>query len=186
MVFLTRRCCWVLAALALALVPADARADTEEEIENRLKTEFIERFTQFIEWPGADADKTGPFVIGVYGRTSLARGLRDLARRQRIKDRPGRVLQLDDPQGITDCHVLFIAESAAADLPEVLALTDGQPILTIGDTPGFARRGVLINFARESDRLRFEVNTRAVERSGLRFSSRLLRLATLVGSEPEP
>ena len=185
MVFLVRNVFWVLVALTLALVFGAVSAEAEEELENRLKTEFIERFTQFIEWPAESAQVQEPFVIGIYGRTSLARDLRELTRRQPIKNRAGKLVQLDSLDEIADCDVLFIADSEAPELAQILARTEGRPILTVADSPGFARRGVLINFVRESDRLRFEVNTSAVARSGLRFSSRLLRLATLVESERE-
>ncbi len=177
----------VLTALALAIVSASAGAQTEEELENRLKTEFIERFTQFIEWPaGARANADRPFVVGVYGKTALARSLRELVRRQPIKGFRGTLVEVREPDEAADCDLLFIAETARDDLGEVLARTGDRPVLTIGDTPGFARRGVLINFVRDGDRLRFEVNKAAAEQSGLRFSSKLLRLATLVPPEPRP
>jgi len=60
-----------------------------------------------------------------------------------------------------------------------------KPILTVGDTTGFAEKGVLINLYQEERLMQFEVNLPAVKRSKLTFSSKLLRLARLVGS-PAP
>lgn len=171
-----------MVVVALAASPAGAVDAESSSIENRLKAEFIERFTRFIEWPPGDARTAGdPFRICVYGESRMTEALEEIIRRQAIQDRSATLLEIDDPEESTACHVLFVAGSEAERLDEVLARTADRPILTVGDTPGFARRGVLINFYRERGFVRFEVNPGAAEKSGLRFSSRLLRLATLVG-----
>lgn len=54
-----------------------------------------------------------------------------------------------------------------------------RPVLTIGDTTGLLERGALINFYSDGERLRFEVHLNAAEAAGLKFSSRLLKLATV-------
>ncbi|HHJ53866.1 MAG TPA: YfiR family protein, partial [Caldithrix abyssi] len=51
---------------------------------------------------------------------------------------------------------------------------------TISDTPGFAKKGVMVNFYDWKGFIRFEINKKAVESSNLKFSSRLLRLARIV------
>ena len=56
----------------------------------------------------------------------------------------------------------------------------GKPVLTVGDSQGFAERGVLINLFEESGYLRFDINMAAVQASPLKFSSRLLRLGRQV------
>jgi hypothetical protein len=38
----------------------------------------------------------------------------------------------------------------------------------------------MITFVREEDKLRFEINSTAAERVGLKFSAQLLKLATVV------
>ena len=55
----------------------------------------------------------------------------------------------------------------------------------MGNTPGFAKRGVAVNLIRDNDRMRFEVNRQALDHAGLRASYQLLDLAKLVtgGSE---
>ena len=48
---------------------------------------------------------------------------------------------------------------------------------------GFAERGVLINFFVAEKQVRFEINDAAAQSSGLEFSSKLLRVARLVGTD---
>jgi hypothetical protein len=52
--------------------------------------------------------------------------------------------------------------------------------LTVGEAEGFATQGGIINFAVEGNKLHLEVNPLAAERAGLKFSSKLLNIATIV------
>ena len=54
------------------------------------------------------------------------------------------------------------------------------PVLTVGEADRFARRGGMIGFFFEDNRVRLEVNRAAAERAGLRVSSKLLAVARLV------
>jgi hypothetical protein len=59
---------------------------------------------------------------------------------------------------------------------QIVESVAGKPVLTVGDSQGFAERGVLINLFEDRGYLRFDINTAAVQASPLKFSSRLLRL----------
>jgi hypothetical protein len=65
--------------------------------------------------------------------------------------------------------------------PEVLANSLGaSSILTVGEMSGFASRGLMVNFVTDAGTVHFEINEKAAQRAGLKISSKLLRLATLV------
>ena len=81
---------------------------------------------------------------------------------------------------IPECHILFISGSYKERLKEILACTRNRPILTVGDTEGFAEEGVLINFYLVGSKIKFEINEKAVQESGLVMSYRLLSLARIV------
>lgn len=169
-----------VAALTLAAVPAGPASPQPAEYE--VKAEFLERFTRFVEWPSGSSatDPDTPFVIGVLGRDPFGSLLDDLASSRKIKGKPVRVRRLTRAEEAGACDLLFIASSEEPRLRGVLSVTGDRPILTVADTPGFAEAGVLINLFAEGERVGFEVNEPAVRRSGLRVSSRLLRLARLV------
>jgi hypothetical protein len=84
------------------------------------------------------------------------------------------------------CHAVWIAPAGDAQVRAVLARTSGKPILTLGDTDGFAERGVLINLRRESARIGFEVNLEEAKKSGLKLSSRLLALGKIIEAQASP
>jgi hypothetical protein len=65
-------------------------------------------------------------------------------------------------------------------LSEAIQAVRGLPVLTIGETPGFATSGGMINLVLEDNRVRFEVNVKAAKEADLNISSRLLALARIV------
>jgi hypothetical protein len=173
-----------LTLLAGTTAAASPRAD---ELEHAVKAEFVERFTRFIDWPSpASMSTTTSFVICVIGDTPMEPYLLRLARERRIKDRAVELRHIKSGAEAGDCHVLFIAPSERPRLKQILAHTSGRPILTIGDSEGYAQQGVLVNFfINEEGNVRFEISSTQLRRSGLNISAQLLRLARLV-EEPSP
>ena len=146
---------------------------------SELKAQYIERFAGFIEWPAGSVSEASSFVIGVIGRTELTTTLGGLARRTTIKGKSIEVLEVSNLGQADTCQILFIARSERGRLTEILGQIRRRPVLTVGDTDGFANRGVMINFL-EGESLRFEINQVAAETAGLRLSEKLLDLGDKV------
>lgn len=172
------------------LLTPSVYAQVGEEYEYPLKAQFVERFLHFVEWPEDHHTQSlqGPdeFVIGVFGSSPITPHLEDLVHEKSFQQLPMRVIVLTRLEDVADCDVVFIAPNARRRLDEILAATRQAPVLTIGDTPGFAEQGVMINLYQDGEFLRFEVNRAAGELAGLRFRSNLLRLARIVDAEEEP
>ncbi|HVT01898.1 MAG TPA: YfiR family protein [Thermoanaerobaculia bacterium] len=168
--------------VAAVLVATLRVASAEELPEYQVKAEFIERFTRFIDWPApAAGNRERPrFVIGIYGRSPFRTYLSDMASSHRIKGKPIEIRQLTSLDSLTGCDVVFISSSERKTLPKILPVVAERSVLTVGDTPGFAEEGVLINFFTDGDKVRFEINASAVEKSGLKMTSKLLKLARVV------
>ena len=171
---------FVLTSLLLSVTGDGARAQ-ERGSEPVLKAEFIERFTRFIDWPRDVLGTSGPFRLCVVGSTPVAMALEQLARTRRFKGHGATSVRLVALDGLAGCHMVFIDSSERRRLEDILSRTAGRPILTVGDTDGFSARGVIINFYRSGSRLRFEINIAAALESGLRFRSKLLKLARVTG-----
>jgi hypothetical protein len=169
----------VRAVVVLALVVSVAVARGDQAPEYHVKAEFLERFTRFIDWP-AGGEGHGPFLIGVIGENPFSGFLDEIAGERRIKGRLVEIRRLTDPTQVDACQVVFICASERDHLRRILSRTESKPILTIGDTAGFAAAGVLINFYMSNETVRFEMNESAIERSGLKVSARLLKLARIV------
>ena len=70
-------------------------------------------------------------------------------------------------------------------MAEILQHVQGRPILTVGDSEGFCEAGGVINLVRKERHVQFQINSDAARRAGLKISSQLLKLATIVRDTEE-
>lgn len=152
------------------------------EKEYKVKAVFLERFTRFVEWP-EDAnmdDPSMPFIICVIGNNPFKEILEQAYEKRMILGKPVEIRYISNPKDITPCHLLFISSSMKLRLEEILSYTNGKSILTVGDTEGFAEKGIQINFYFQEESTRFSINETAVRNSPLKMDFRLLQYARIV------
>lgn len=165
--------------LLVLLAPAVSGAAPPEY---QIKAAFLAKFTSFVEWPGEFQKGNGEqaFVIGIFGESPIEHYIEEMLAGRRIKNRKVKIRKITLPENISGCHMLFIPEIRGKTLFEILEATKGEPVLTVGDTRGFAEKGVMINFYIEEERVRFEINRAEVHDSGLSISYLLLKAARIV------
>lgn len=172
------------AALFLALLLFGSVLRSEQVAEYQVKAEFIERFTRFVDWPStAHVEHANSFAIGVVGDNPFNGYLVRMAANRKIKGKSVEVRQVAASDSLSSFDVVFISSSERKNLSSVLSRANGLPVLTIGDTSGFADSGVMINFYNAGDQVRFEINETAADHCGLKVSSKLLALARVVGGD---
>jgi hypothetical protein len=162
---------------ALLVLPRAAAAQTAQTAaEYDVKAAFLYNFTKFVEWPAAAFADAGKLKVCVLGDNPLSRSLQAV-NNEPVGTRKLMVVRADSIAKPGGCQVLFISRSERERLPQVLATVGDAPVLTIGDTKGYADQGVVINFTLEGSKVRFEINTEAADKAGLKVSSKLLQLA---------
>ena len=154
---------------------------TEKGHEYELKATFIYHFTRYIQWPHTEGSES--FDIGILGQSEIVKHLEEIAKKKTVKNKKMAIKHLDHIEDIQDCEIVFVSASRGEDLDRILQNIGDKNILTISDTKGFAQRGIAINFIIEQGKMKFEINTRALERAGLVVSSQLQKLAILVDEE---
>ncbi len=82
---------------------------------------------------------------------------------------------------IQDCQLLFVARSEQRHWPKIQQAIARRPILTVSDAENFATRGGSVQFSVGRNKLRIVVNLQVIHRAGIVVSSKLLRLAEVVG-----
>ena len=170
--------------LLLALVCASTAQGQTQVSEVELKSAFLYKFIHYAEWPREALGELGnPIVICVIEQDALAQVLEGAVHGRTSHERPVVVRRVDGSDPFDGCHVLFVGALETSRMDQVIARASAQPILTVGDAEGFARRGGMINFIWRGSRLGFEINRGAVQRAGLDLSSQLLKLAELVPDE---
>jgi len=148
--------------------------------EYQVKARYLSTLPDYVKWPEGHGRERGPLVIGVIGDSMFENYLNDLFAPGKPQSRNGRLVYLENRQGIEACDVIFICASESEWLYEILKRVKGRSILTIGDSPDFGRRGVMINLVMERDRIGLEVNLPAVRNSNLEVSSHVLKNAKII------
>jgi hypothetical protein len=169
--------------------------ESSDSSEYLIKAGFIYNFAKLVEWPTtAFAQPDSPIVIGILGDDPFGSTLDRIVADKKINGRGFAVKRLKwtrELKDLRDCNILFVSSSEREHLDSVVEAVKWLPVLTIGDTPGFARRGGIMNFTLEDNKIRFEVNVEAAKHADLTISSRLLTLARIVqqvaadGRKPE-
>jgi hypothetical protein len=172
---------------ALALGAAVARAQTEPSppaplpTEYQVKAAFLYNFARFVEWPPeAQRDPGAPFLIAVLGHDPFGAVLDETVAGKTVAGRPIKVRRVPRVEDARDAQIVFVSPSERPNLATILKALDRPGVLTVGDTDGFAMRGGAINFTVQARKVRFEINPVVAEQAGLKMSSQLLKLATLV------
>lgn len=167
---------------ALLAGPAVAAPATDADT----KAEFVARFGRFVAWPEGAAPLDGePFVVGVVGAGQVASRLRRIAPNRQVDGHALRFVEIDRLEALEHCHLVVIAASGATDLQAVLEVTSKRPIVTIAVSPEVSAPGVLITFVTKNGGVGFSIDVDAVAHSGLRFSTKLLRLGESAGNGGE-
>jgi hypothetical protein len=180
---------------AMALGSHADSLDSSDSSEYLIKAGFIYNFAKLVQWPTtAFAQADSPIVIGILGDDPFGATLDRIVADKKINGRGLVVRRLRwsrDFKEVKDCNILFVSSSEKEHLDSVVEMMKLLPILTIGDAPGFAKRGGIMNFTLEDNKVRFEVNVEAAKHADLTISSRLLTLAKIVqqvaadGRKPE-
>jgi hypothetical protein len=171
-----------VAVAALFNAPIAAVAQTAVTREYDLKAVFVFRFTSFVDWPVSPSAPGAPFIIGILGQDPFGSTLDDVVRSERVKERRIEVRRFARVQDVGACDILFISRSEAPRLPQVLPVLKGRPVLTVSDIDHFASQGGMMELATTGSRIHLVVNLPALEEAGLVVSSKLLRLAKVVGN----
>ena len=149
--------------------------------EYQVKAAYLYNFGRFIKWPaGVAAGKGDSFPVCVLGRDPFGPILDSTLAGEALEGKPVVIRRIAKEQDATDCRILFVSSTEERHLKEILAATDQAGVLTVSDIPGFSRRGGMIQFVMEGDRVRFEINLATAESARLVLSSELLKVAAAV------
>jgi hypothetical protein len=168
--------CWIFSNVSIK-----ARSQNEEGAEYPVKLAFLYNFTKFVEWPsGAYRDPGAPLMICIVGHDPFSQDLEGQLRTRTVGDRPVDVRTLRPNEDLSVCQIVFVPVTEKDRAGRILKGLKGENALTVGETPGFAALGGIVNLTVEGNKVHFEVNLLAAERAGLKISSRLLGIAKIV------
>jgi len=171
----------VLALLCVVPSNAGAAAGATPPREYEIKAAFLYNFTNFVDWPAQTfANADAPIVIGVLGDSPCAQALERLVKDRKVNGRTIVVRQIASAEEAKVTQLLFVGSAHEVQFAGLKPAIESLPVLTVGESPGFATLGGAIDFVPQGDNIRFEINIGVAERAGLKISAQLQKLATAV------
>src|SRR5687768_3688541 len=139
---------------------------------------MVFNFTKYVQWP--DHTATGEFVIGVIGNGDVYKTLEAWYGGKPRGTKTYVIKKFNNSSEVTDCHVVFIDKSKSGEFEEINSKVKGKGTLIITDKNGLGERGSGINFKTIDNKLKFELNQKALEASNLKVSGALSSMAILI------
>ncbi len=139
---------------------------------------MVYNFIKYVQWP--DHSEGGEFVIGIVGNTELYTTLNAW---YGGKPRGGKtyvIKKFHNAAEVANCHVVFIDKTKSSEFDAVNSKVKGKGTLVITDKAGLGEKGSAINFKNVDNKLKFELNQRAVEASNLKVAGTLSSMAILI------
>ena len=173
--------------LGCMLVFSCAAMQAQESLdEYGVKLAFLFNFTKFVEWPDQAPPGEGkPFNICVVGSDPFGKDAEKELSKREVARHPISLVRVDSGSMLRGCQMVFVPVTERKRLSAILFHVRGRDILTVGEASGFLNAGGQINLIFAGNSLHFEVNFEATQQSHLRFSSKLLGLASNLGSQPK-
>ncbi len=156
-----------------------------QQTEYEVKSAQLKQIASFITWP-FEKDSTNPksfFVVGILGQSTYNHYNSNITAIKTIKELPVQVLQFSSEHDITDCDLLLVGKCSAETIINALKKVKDKPVLTICDVDDNMKYGLMMGFYIKSGKVRFYANTKQTQKSKLKFSSNLIRLAKQVESD---
>jgi hypothetical protein len=142
---------------------------------------FLFNFAKYVDWPAAAfPNATAPITIGVVGIDLFGDNLQHIIEGKTINGRSFIIKHLASDSDLGGCQILFISDSEASRMGEILDRAGTLPILTVGEDEEFAQNNGIINFVLKDGKVRLEIDLIAAKKNGLTISSRLLAVADVV------
>ncbi len=139
---------------------------------------FIYNFAKYIQWP--PEKQNGDFVIGVLGDSPIVEKLQGMASAKKVGAQSIKIAVYNDVSQINNCHMLFIPENQSKNFDAAKTKVSSNSTLIITEEKDLGKKGSNINFIVVDGKLRFELNRNETEKSNLKVSSDLTKLAILI------
>ncbi len=154
-----------------------ARSEIKGARAKEIEAAFLLQFSKYVKWPessfsGSDA----PVIVGILGRDPFGSVLDKIARSAKPNGRNVLIRRFDDLGSIRNSHILFVASSQVELMEKIREVLGDQPILLVGDSQDFLKFGI-VNFVMVDKKIRFNISRDNCKKSGLKISSKLLKVA---------
>lgn len=124
----------------------------------------------------------------VWDKTHLANNLTIAILEDSFDDEPTtlysnkniKVNYITDISQLKKCDILYITNSQASKLSNILNFIKGKSIFTISDIRGFVQKGGMLQLYFVAQKIKLKINLKNVKKEHLNIRSTLLRIAKVI------
>lgn len=167
---------FILVLVLLMQAPTMA-SNTAGNTQDLIRAAMVFNFCKFVEWP--TDDKPDHLVLGVMSDGFEVPDFSSIDGKS-VRDLPLEVRNVYSRTELSECNLLFIADSQQMTLQDAFAESRNESILTISEIDDFCTQGGIIQMVPRRGKMRFFINRQAADDAGLTLSSQLLKMAKIV------
>lgn len=141
--------------------------------EDKYKAMFVYNFTKSVEWPASEMK--GDFVICVMNQDDVLKQMKAIAEGKVVGNSPISVVGVENINKIPKCHILYLPSNVKdADISDAVAKVGNAATLIVSDCPGAVKYGSCINLVTVENKIKFEINDKAIKDRNLQLNKALL------------
>ena len=143
----------------------------------KIKAGYLYNFTKFFTW---SVDKAQTFNYCILGDDTFAKILEPVKQRRTVMGQSIKLYRFDSFRNLgkePHCHILYISST----IKDSLAIVPNfDNTLVVGESGEFIEQGGMIGFVTKQDKIKLQINLKAINQSGLNVSQKLLEVADVV------
>ena len=167
----------VLSCLVVATFLFSGNVFAQQKPLHEIYAMMMYNFVKYVQWP---ENGSGDFVIGVAGNNEIFKTMNEWYHGSKIGGRTCLIKNIQSVSDAENCSVVYIDKSKSSDFDAINSKVKGKNTLLITDKNGLGQRGSGINFKVVDNKLKFELNQKAIESANLRVSTSLSSMAILI------
>lgn len=157
-------------------LPLFAQSLEEQTVLSALALNIVRLTT----WP-TQTQMKDTIALCVVGDNVVQQSFADIDHKT-VGDKMLQVINLSRLRNFEQCHVLYVSNLKQAILLQLFVEIKKRPLLTIGESYDFAAQGGMVGMENVNGKITLHVNLSVVRESNLNISSRLLKLAKIIGN----
>lgn len=146
--------------------------------EYRVKAAYLYNFVKLADWPPSSLPTPpAPVVFCVFGGDDdFVDVLRTTTAGKTIAGNPISIKAARSAIELRSCQLVFFRTAEQADVREGIATLIDKGALLVGEQEGFLASGGMINLSLVDGKVRYQVNSEALERAHIRYESSFLAM----------
>src|SRR6266496_4319659 len=147
--------------------------------EYQVKAAYLYNFAKLAEWPPAVLPSaTSPLSFCIFGPDDdLANVFRTTLAGKAVGEHSISVKSTATPKDLGTCNLVFFRSSEKGSTAAAIASLNAPGVLLIGEQEDFLSSGGMLNLVLRDGKVRFQVNSSALEQGDIRYDASFLSMA---------